>query len=285
MPRQTASRRSSFRSKPRPHRSTLTARSSWNREKYSAFAAELDALHEDIQSKLGPRDVTYIKKVERVARLSEIAGRLLIHVSLDPFTWSAGVFALFIHNQLHTAEIGHSALHGCWDGLAGAELFYSASFKWKTPVDEASWRREHNILHHQYTNIVGRDPDLSYGILRASPHISWIPYHLLQVAQLFWTAPAFLWIIATYATGLTDLFHSGDNASYAKILPDRKPKTLARALQTTLKKNDPLLGLQLCVLAGLGRSDVVEGLRGQSDCGYDAEHLFNSDHLWRAFRR
>ncbi len=234
-------KRKTHRHKKVRHRkpAAISADSPWTQEKYAAFAADLDEVHADINAKLGEEDVAYIKKIEQVARFSEIVGRFLIHFSLDPMTWSAGVFALSLHNQLHATEIGHSALHGCWDGLAGAELFYSASFRWKTPVDEGSWKHEHNILHHQYTNIVGRDPDLSYGIMRAAPQVPWIPYHLLQVAQLFWTGPFFLWIIATYATGLTDLFHSGEGGSYAKILPDRKPKTLARALQTTLKKMIP----------------------------------------------
>lgn len=223
----------------RPVAKKYTARSRWTAEKYAAFAAELDAVHEEVKAKLGAADVAYIKKVEQVARASEIVGRLLIHFSLDPVTWSAGVFALSIHNQLHATEIGHSALHGSWDGLAGAQLFYSGSFKWKTPVDEESWKREHNILHHQYTNIIGKDPDLSYGIMRASEQIPWIPYHLIQLAQFFWTAPFFLWIIATYATGLVDVIHADHGTSYAKILPNKKPKTVLRAFNKTMKKMLP----------------------------------------------
>jgi NADPH-dependent stearoyl-CoA 9-desaturase len=220
---------------PRTH----LAMEPWTPEKFASFASELDAIHTEIKAKLGPKDVAYIKKVEHFARLSEILGRFLIHVSPDPLTWSAGVFALALHHQLHTTEIGHSALHGSWDGLVGAQNFYSASFKWKSPVDEESWKKEHNQLHHQYTNIVGKDPDLSYGILRTTELIPWIPYHFIQVAQFFWTAPFFLWVIATYVTGLTDLFQSMYGESYAKILPDKKPKTIAGALQITLKKMLP----------------------------------------------
>jgi len=219
--------------------SKITALSPWHSEKYAAFGRELQELQEDIKAKLGQEDVAYIKKVERVARLAEIVGRCLIHFSMDPLTWSAGVFTLSLHNQLHATEIGHSALHGCWDGLKGADLFYSDTFKWKTPVDEASWKREHNILHHQFTNILGKDPDLSYGMLRADRKVPWIPYHLIQVTQMIWTAPIFLWTIAFYATGMVDAVTPDRGETHAKVLPDKKPKTILAALKKTLSKMIP----------------------------------------------
>jgi hypothetical protein len=58
------------------------------------------------------------------------------------------VLALAVHKQLQTVEIGHSALHGAWDRLDAAERFASRSFRWETPIDEASWRRAHNVRHH-----------------------------------------------------------------------------------------------------------------------------------------
>ena len=49
----------------------------------------------------------------------EVVGRVLIHVSLEPVTFFAGVGALWLHKQLQATEIGHTALHGAWDGLPG----------------------------------------------------------------------------------------------------------------------------------------------------------------------
>lgn len=213
--------------------------STWTQEKLEAFGAEIDSIGEEIKAKLGPKDVAYAKKVRRLSKACEIAGRTLIHVSFDPFTWSAGVFSLWIHNQLETIEIGHSALHGSWDGLAGAEVFYSEGFRWKAPVPEDGWKREHNILHHQYTNIIGRDPDLNYGTLRVAPQVSWFPFHMIQVSQFFWTAPIFLWVIGLYSTGLTDLMTSGKDETYASILPDKSPRTILKAVTKTAKKLIP----------------------------------------------
>lgn len=217
----------------------LRNQTEWNSETWEAFQREIYEIGAQVKAQIGPKDLAYLKKVKRLSRLSEILGRALLHVSLDPFTWSAGVLALWVHLQIETAEIGHSALHGCWDGLKGAEKFSSTAFKWDTPVDERSWQHEHNILHHQYANVVGRDPDLNYGDLRVAEQTPWMPYHLIQLAQVFWTAPFFLWVIATYATGLTDLFHPKKESAYAPILPDRKIKTLLSSVKRTTGKMVP----------------------------------------------
>lgn len=212
----------------------------WTTEKLATFAGEITAVGEEARSKLGSEDIRHIKKMKQISKSSEAIGRALIHFSLDPVTWSVGVLSLWVHHQLETTEIGHSALHGCWDGLKGAEEFYSPSFKWNCPVSEEAWKREHNILHHQYTNIVGRDPDLNYGALRVAEQTSWMPYHLIQIAQFFLTAPLFMWVIGAYATGLTDIFRSGDEEEgYATILPDKKPKTILRAFLNSAKKMVP----------------------------------------------
>jgi len=68
----------------------------------------------------------------------EVVGRTLIHVSVDPFTFAVGVGTLWLHKQLEVAEIGHTALHGTFDKLPGAERFHSKTFRWRFPVDEES---------------------------------------------------------------------------------------------------------------------------------------------------
>lgn len=217
----------------------LTLKNEWAPETLESFGREIYAIGAQAKNQMGAPDLKHLKKVKKISRVSEIIGRTLLYVSIDPFTWATGVIALWIHLQLETVEIGHSALHGCWDGLKGAEKFTSTSFKWHTPVDEQAWKYQHNVLHHQYTNVVGRDPDLNYGAMRVAEQTPWMPYHLIQTAQFFWTAPFFLWIIGTHATGLTDLSHPKDSPFYAHILPDRKIKTLLEALKRTLKKMIP----------------------------------------------
>ncbi|HEX5035982.1 MAG TPA: fatty acid desaturase [bacterium] len=211
----------------------------WTPEKFEAFGREITAVGEEAKAKLGHEDVAYVKKVRKLSRASEAVGRALIHFSLDPFTWGAGVLALWVHHQLETIEIGHSALHGCWDGLAGAEAFFSSGFKWIMPTEEEAWKREHNILHHQYTNVVGKDPDLNYGGLRIADQTRWWPHNLIQYLQFFITAPVFTYTIAVHATGLTDLAHPAGDETYANVLPDKKLKTVWKAFRQTAKKLVP----------------------------------------------
>ena len=36
----------------------------------------------------------------------------------------------------------------------------------------------HNYIHHTYTNILGKDRDIGYGILRMDEDQQWHPYYL-----------------------------------------------------------------------------------------------------------
>ena len=47
---------------------------------------DLDDLRARVLAEVGEDDARYIKKVRRVARSLEVAGRVLIHVSLEPST-------------------------------------------------------------------------------------------------------------------------------------------------------------------------------------------------------
>ncbi|QQR80030.1 MAG: fatty acid desaturase [Deltaproteobacteria bacterium] len=203
------------------------------------FEREIASVGEEARGNLGDEDVIHIKNIKSLSRVSEILGRGLIYISLDPLTWSLGVALLGIHHQLETSEIGHAALHGAWDGLKGAEYFDSKNFHWNTPVNEEAWKTEHNLLHHRYTNIAGRDPDLSFGILRVTEHTKWMPYHLVQTAQFFWSAPFFIWMIASHASGLTDLLHPKNDDSYAPVLQDQRLKTFFNSFYQTIKKMLP----------------------------------------------
>lgn len=221
---------------PVPHEESSPG---WTPQKFKAFAAELDGIANDVKRKLGREDVKYVKTVRRTALTAEVLGRALIHFSRTPLGFFLGVFALALHHQLETAEIGHPALHGCWDGLPGAEKFQSASFRWNCPVDEASWKREHNLLHHRFTNIAGKDPDLNFGYMRTTEAFPWAARHKKQVWQFFYSSPIFMWSIHFYTLGLVEFMLPERPESYAKILPDRSRKTRDNAVRQSLKKLIP----------------------------------------------
>src|SRR2546428_287751 len=108
-------------------------------ERLRRFGEEIDQIRARIEARVGTEDVAHIRKLERFSRSMEVLGRVLLHVSFEPFSFAAGVVALWLHKQLQATEIGHTALHGAYDGLEGAEAFDSKSFAWDLPIDEGAW--------------------------------------------------------------------------------------------------------------------------------------------------
>jgi fatty acid desaturase len=74
-------------------------------------------------------------------------------------------------------EIGHNVMHGQYD-WTGDERLNGKTFEWDTACPDDQWRHSHNYMHHTHTNIVGKDRDIGYGILRMSEDEPWRPYYL-----------------------------------------------------------------------------------------------------------
>lgn len=172
-------------------------------ERHRRLGAELDALKARVMAQLGEDDVRYVRRLDRLSRSFEAVGRALIHVSLDPVTFGTGVTALWLHKQLQATEIGHTALHGAYDRLPGAEKFHSKTFWWETPIDEEGWRAGHNLAHHGNTNVAGRDPDVDFGMIRLTDKT---PHRAIHKAQLPITLlvlfPNFGFLMNFHFTGL-----------------------------------------------------------------------------------
>jgi NADPH-dependent stearoyl-CoA 9-desaturase len=142
-----------------------------------SFGRELDAIRERVVADLGERDATYIRKVIRAQRGLEVAGRGLMFAGFLPPAWLAGVTALSLSKILDNMEIGHNVMHGQYDWMNDPDLS-GKGFEWDTACPADQWRHSHNYMHHTHTNIVGKDRDLGYGILRMSEDQKWHPYYL-----------------------------------------------------------------------------------------------------------
>jgi len=205
-----------------------------------ALGEALDALKARTFAKLGEDDVQYVKRLDRLSRTLEVVGRTLIHVSLDPVSFGAGVTALWLHKQLQATEIGHTALHGAYDKLADAETYASKTFAWDVPIDEESWRAGHNLKHHGHTNIAGKDPDVDFGPIRLTSHTPHEATHRLQFLRtLLFLVPNFTAAMNLHFTGVSDLLRDNGHSNHFDVLQDRSPQSVRFALRRALRKYVP----------------------------------------------
>ncbi|OXM73344.1 MULTISPECIES: fatty acid desaturase family protein [Amycolatopsis] len=146
-------------------------------EQIEEFGREMDAIRQRIVADLGQDDVDYIMKIIRTQRGLEVAGRALLFGGFFPPAWLAGVGALSLAKILDNMEIGHNVMHGQYDWTRIPELS-SQKFEWDTMAPAENWRHSHNYIHHTFTNVLDKDRDIGYGILRIDPAQKWHPYYL-----------------------------------------------------------------------------------------------------------
>jgi fatty acid desaturase len=168
-------------------------------EQADAFGHELDALKERVIADLGERDTTYIRRIIKAQRGLEIAGRAMLFGGIFPPFWLAGTAMLGISKILDNMEIGHNVMHGQYD-WTGDPALSSKKFEWDTACPADQWRHSHNYMHHTYTNIVGMDRDIGYGILRMSKDQKWVPYYLGNPVYAF-----LLMVLFQYGVALHEL--------------------------------------------------------------------------------
>ncbi|MGS2806176.1 fatty acid desaturase family protein [Nocardia sp. MW-W600-9] len=142
-----------------------------------ALGAEFDAIRREIESSRGAADARYIRNVIRLQRALEISGRTVLFASFLPPAWLAGVALLGTAKIIENMEIGHNVMHGQWDWMNDPEV-HSTSWEWDNAGPSAHWKITHNFLHHKYTNVLGMDDDIGYGLLRVTRDQRWMPFYL-----------------------------------------------------------------------------------------------------------
>jgi fatty acid desaturase len=164
------------------------------KEQIDAFGAELDAIRQRIISDLGEADADYLRKVVKAQRTFEVVGRALFYL---PPAWPAAVAALSISKILDNMEIGHNVMHGQYDWL-GDPAYNSRMFEWDNVCPSEQWKYSHNYIHHTFTNILGKDRDIGYGILRMDEDQPWHPYYLGNPLYAFLLMVFFEWGVAMH---------------------------------------------------------------------------------------
>jgi linoleoyl-CoA desaturase len=146
-------------------------------EQVEELGRRLDELRDRVCADLGEADAAYIRRMVRTQRGLEVAGRGLLFAGVLPPAWVAGTAMLSVAKILENMEIGHNVMHGQWDWMRDPKI-HSSTWEWDNVSAAEGWKRSHNYLHHTFTNVVGKDRDVGYGILRLSEEQPWHPYYL-----------------------------------------------------------------------------------------------------------
>ncbi len=166
-------------------------------EQVEALGRELDELRNRLLADLGERDANYIRNVIKAQRGLEVVGRGLLFAGFLPPAWLGGVSALSLSKILDNMEIGHNVMHGQYDWMRDPGLD-SKRFEWDTACPGDQWRHSHNYMHHTHTNVLGKDRDIGYGILRMSEDQPWRPRDLGNPVYALLLALLFQWGVALH---------------------------------------------------------------------------------------
>ncbi|EDY86063.1 linoleoyl-coa desaturase [gamma proteobacterium HTCC5015] len=158
------------------------------------FGDELEAIRDEVMDSRGERDRKYILRVIKTQRTMAVMSRFAIYAGLFFLPawdhalaswWSAlaligtGTFFLGVAKILENMEISHNILHAQWDWMKDPEI-QSNTWEWDTMSPSDRWMYSHNVVHHTWTNVVGRDLDVGYGIMRVTPLQKWSFFFLFQ---------------------------------------------------------------------------------------------------------
>jgi fatty acid desaturase len=166
-------------------------------EEVEAIGRELDAIRAEIEADRGQADRDYVTRIITLQRRLAAAGRITLFASFFPPAWLLGTALLGSAKILENMEIGHNTMHGQWDWMNDPEI-HSSNWEWDTTQPAEQWKHSHNYIHHQFTNVLGHDNDIGYGILRMSRDQKWTPYNLGQPVYNFMLAAFFEWGVALH---------------------------------------------------------------------------------------
>src|SRR5579875_584970 len=143
------------------------------------IAQRLQAIHDEVFSELGENDAQYIRGIISFQRRLAAISRIVLMASRYKPAWVLGTTGLSVAKILENMEIGHNVMHGQWDWMNDPNI-HSSTWDWDTASPAAAWKHSHNYLHHTFTNVVGKDKDVGYEIMRIDPRQPWSPVYLLQ---------------------------------------------------------------------------------------------------------
>ncbi len=202
------SRLSVTSAEPRPQRPEFKKSGSPNPashlspEQIEEIGRELDLIRAEVMDSRGAADAAYIRKVIKAQRYLEMGSRAALLFSgvkykgIRPMWW-LGTAGLSVSKILENMELGHNIMHGQWDWMRDPKI-HSTAWEWDHASPAEQWKHSHNQIHHTFTNVLGRDNDLGYGILRVDQDQRWSLFYLFQPVWHVANALLFEYSIAAY---------------------------------------------------------------------------------------
>lgn len=180
---------------------TLTA-APLPKEQTATLAAELDALYKSVMDSLDAKDARYIHRIYATVVYSELLARGLLATAgrlsskrSQVSMWLLGTTLLSFSKILNNMELGHNVMHGQYDWMQHPHL-NSQNFDWDIVCPAPLWKHSHNYLHHTFTNIVNRDHDVGYHLIRVTDEQSWTPSDRYNPFKTMILALGFEWAVA-----------------------------------------------------------------------------------------
>lgn len=224
------------------------------------FGREMDAIRNEVMDSRGERDRRYILRIIRLQRSMALLGRIVLFLSLivSPYGhlaiggWLAfsaavllGAGLLGTAKIIENMELGHNVMHAQWDWMRDPNI-QSNTWEWDNVCPSDQWKHSHNVVHHTWTNVFGKDPDIGYGVLRVSEEQKWHPKFLLNPIINLILMFYFQWGVAVHDVELDKVLEG------KKKLSDARPmlKRIWWKAQRQLLKDYvlwPLLGVAFTV--------------------------------------
>ncbi|MDT5017314.1 MAG: NADPH-dependent stearoyl-CoA 9-desaturase [Mycobacterium sp.] len=168
-----------------------------SKDQLDEIGKEFDKLHEEIKGDLGEVDARYIRSMIQLQRRLVALSRIVLLFSRFKPAWVVGTAGLSVAKILENMEIGHNVMHGQWDWMNDPTI-HSSTWDWDTASPAAAWKHSHNYIHHTYTNVIGKDKDVGYEIMRIDARQPWKWPYLFQPLYNILLMAFFEWGVAVH---------------------------------------------------------------------------------------
>lgn len=117
----------------------------------------------------------------------------------------AAIFFAFMLAQgmtLVAFNVMHDGAHGSFSKKRWVNWLAGSTME-VLGTSQTLWQQKHNMLHHTYTNVAGKDDDIELGaLMRLSPKQEWKPWHRFQ----FIYAPFLYSLLTLFLASFSDFY-------------------------------------------------------------------------------